>query len=324
MNKIYIDDLEIEKVIPAPLSGYTDYPFRKILKNCGADLICTEMVSVESIVRKNKNADSILYFDDFQRPVSLQLFGNNPLSFAKAVDIILNKNIVPDIIDINMGCSVRKILKSKSGSFLLTEPDKVKQIISSIKRITDIPVTAKIRAGWDNNSINFLEISKILEDNGCSAIIFHPRTTKDLFKNFAKWEYIKELKKNINIPVIGNGDIRAEEDAEKMLRETNCDGIMIGRGIIGNPFIINNTINYLKNKKKLKIKLTYLFETIKMHLEYIEKFYGKSKYITFRKHLFKYLKGFYIKKILKEKLLNINSINDLEKILLLIGEINIK
>lgn len=321
MNKLKIGNNLYQYVVPSPLSGYTDYPFRKVLKDCGADIVSTEMVSVESIVRNNPKADKLLYFDDYQRPVSIQLFGYSPISFAKAVEKILNNDIVPDFFDLNFGCSVRKILKSKGGSYLLTEPNTIVSIIREIKKVSDIPVTAKIRSGKDNNSLNFIEIGKIIQDNGGESVTLHPRTTKDLFKNFAQWKHIAELKKALNIPVIGNGDIKNEDDALRMFNETGCDAVMLGRSIMADPFMIKKIIYFIETGKKLNIKLTDFLNTVIMHLKYFNEFYGTQKIHCIRKFIVKYMKHFDIKKSFKEKLLNVTSFDELNVLLFSLNKV---
>lgn len=337
MEKLKIGKLSIETVIPAPLAGYTDSPFRKILKLTGADLVCSEMLSVEALVRNKFKEEYLMRFDEIERPILIQLFGNTAEHFPKALELILKNNCVPDIIDINLGCSVRKIIKSKSGGFLLTQEKTISNIIKYLKNITDIPITIKMRAGWDNNSLNYIDIGAMAEQAGVNAIFFHPRTVKDLFKNTAKWEYIKELKQKIKIPVIGNGDIKNKYDALRMIKETNCDGVMIGRAIIGDPWIIKETIEYLKenlssgvygdcckyeNKefkdetiKNSKIKLTELLNVIKIHLDYLTEFYKYNSIIKFRKHLVKYLKGIHNISQYREKLSNVSSREQLFDIL---------
>ena len=239
-----IGNVEIEnQVVLAPMAGICDSPFRRIVKSMGCGLIETEMVSTRAVMHLNRKTQEMLTMTDCERPIAQQIFGADTESFERASAYIW-KNMAPDIIDINMGCPVTKVaVKSQAGSALLKNPDKVSDIVESVVNAVPIPVTVKIRSGWDEN--NAVEIAKIVEEAGASAITVHPRTREQRYDVKADWSIIRDVKKELSIPVIGNGDIRTCWDAKRMIDETGCDAIMIGRGILGNPWLIKQCIEYL-------------------------------------------------------------------------------
>lgn len=239
-----IGNVEIEnQIVLAPMAGICDSAYRRIVKSMGCGLIETEMVSTRAVMYLNRKTREMLHMTDYERPIAQQIFGSDPESFKIAAEYIY-KNMSPEIIDINMGCPVTKVaVKSGAGSALLKSPDKVEDIIKSVVDTVPIPVTAKIRSGWDEN--NALEIAKIIEDAGASAITVHPRTRHQRYDIPADWSIIKDIKEELSIPVIGNGDIRTCYDAKAMLDFTGCDAVMIGRGILGNPWIVKQCIDYI-------------------------------------------------------------------------------
>lgn len=266
-----IGNVEIEnKVVLGPMAGISNSAFRRIAKEMGCGLIVAEMVSDKAICYGSKKTIDMLYMTEYERPLSQQIFGNDKYSFVQAA-LYIEKNMHPDIIDINMGCPVPKVaVSSQAGSALLKNPDKVYEIVKAVVEAVSIPVTVKIRSGWDSNSINAVEIAQICEKAGASAITVHGRTRAQGYSGKADWNIIKEVKKNVNIPVIGNGDIKSPIDAKRMLDETNCDAIMIARASLGNPWIIKNTVHYLETgelleepNKEDKINM------IKKHLNYL-------------------------------------------------------
>lgn len=239
-----IGNVEIEnQIVLAPMAGICDSAYRRIVKSMGCGLIETEMVSTRAVMHLNRKTREMLHMTDYERPIAQQIFGSDSESFKIAAEYIY-KNMSPEIIDINMGCPVTKVaVKSGAGSALLKSPDKVEDIIKSVVDTVPIPVTAKIRSGWDEN--NALEIAKIIEDTGASAITVHPRTRHQRYDIPADWSIIKDIKEELSIPVIGNGDIRTCYDAKAMLDFTGCDAVMIGRGILGNPWIVKQCIDYI-------------------------------------------------------------------------------
>ena len=239
-----IGNVEIEnQIVLAPMAGICDSAYRRIVKSMGCGLIETEMVSTRAVMHLNRKTREMLHMTDYERPIAQQIFGSDSESFKIAAEYIY-KNMSPEIIDINMGCPVTKVaVKSGAGSALLKSPDKVEDIIKSVVDTVPIPVTAKIRSGWDEN--NALEIAKIIEDAGASAITVHPRTRHQRYDIPADWSIIKDIKEELSIPVIGNGDIRTCYDAKAMLDFTGCDAVMIGRGILGNTWIVKQCIDYI-------------------------------------------------------------------------------
>ena len=266
-----IGNVEIEnKVVLGPMAGISNSAFRRIAKEMGCGLIVAEMVSDKAICYGSKKTIDMLYMTDYERPLSQQIFGNDKDSFVQAA-LYIEKNMHPDIIDINMGCPVPKVaVSSQAGSALLKNPDKVYEIVKAVVEAVSIPVTVKIRSGWDSNSINAVEIAQICEKAGASAVTVHGRTRAQGYSGKADWNIIKEVKKNVNIPVIGNGDIKSPIDAKRMLDETNCDAIMIARASLGNPWIIKNTVHYLETGELLEDPTKEdKINMIKKHLNYL-------------------------------------------------------
>lgn len=266
-----IGNVEIEnQVVLAPMAGISNSAYRSIIKEMGAGLVYAEMVSDKAISYGNEKTIDMLYMKDEERPIVQQIFGSDKESFVEAAKFI-EKTMKPDIIDINMGCPVPKVaLKNQAGSALLKSPDKVYEIVKSVKEAVSVPVTVKIRSGWDSNHINAVEIAKTCEKAGASAIAVHPRTRSQGYSGSADWNIIKEVKQNVHIPVIGNGDIKTCFDAKRMLDETGCDAVMIGRGLLGNPWLVKDTINYLeKGLLPQTIEKCEKIDMIKRHYKYL-------------------------------------------------------
>lgn len=238
-----IGNIEIKNnIVLAPMAGVCNSAFRKIIKEMGAGLIYAEMVSDKALVYNSKKTKDMLYMEEIERPITQQIFGSDKESFITAAKLIYEE-MKPDIIDINMGCPVPKVaVKAQAGSALLKNPEKIKEIVEAVVEAVPCPVTVKIRSGWDKNSINAVEVAKIIEEAGASAITVHPRTRAQGYEGLSDWNIIKLVKENVNIPVIGNGDIKSPEDAKRMIDETNCDGVMIGRASLGNPYLFKQII----------------------------------------------------------------------------------
>lgn len=312
-----IGNVELKKkVIMAPMAGISNPSYMKIIEEMDCSLAITELISSEAIIRNNKKTLEMLNgIDEVNMKVGIQIFGSNPKTMAKAAKI-LTKLYKVDLIDINMGCPVPKVaIHSEAGSGLLKNIPKIKEIVKAVVSSVDVPVTVKIRSGWDSNSINAVQVAKAIEESGASAITIHPRTRNQMYTGLADWKIIKKIKENVNIPVIGNGDIKSCFDAKKMLDETGCDAIMIGRGLLGNPWLIKETVEYLEeNKLPNKITLEEKLEMIKKHLNLLIKYKGeKSALLEIRSHISWYLKGENNSKELKEQICKAKDIEEVLK-----------
>ena len=313
-----IGNVEIKnRIVLAPMAGISNSSYRRIIKEMGCGLIFAEMVSDKAIVFDNEKTMSLLKMDDSERPIVQQIFGSDIESFVKAAKKI--ENIMhPDIIDINMGCPVPKIaLRSQAGSALLKKPQKIGEIVKAVVDAVNVPVTIKIRSGWDENNINCVEIAKIAEENGASAITIHPRTRKQGYSGFADWRLIKKVKDSVSIPVIGNGDVTTPELAKKMLYETGCDAVMIGRGVLGNPWLIRECVEYLDTGKyDNNITLEERINMLKKHYELLKN--DKEEHIALleiRSHAIWYLKGLKGNNIVRNKLCKATSSDEIFYIL---------
>ena len=300
-----IGSVEIKNnVVMAPMAGISNSAFRTIIKEFGAGLIVAEMVSDKAITYGNKKTIDMLYMTDFERPIAQQIFGSDKDSFVSAAKYI-ESTMKPDIIDINMGCPVPKVaVSAQAGSALLKDPDKVYEIVKAVVDNVSIPVTVKIRSGWDSNSINAVSIAKIVEKAGASAITVHGRTRAQGYSGVVDLDIIKKVKENVSIPVIGNGDIKSCFDAKYMMDYTNCDAVMIGRGILGNPWLIKECVDYLEAgvlPKEVTIKEK--FDMIKRHMDLLLNTKNeKVALLEMRTHIAYYLKGIPGTKELKTKI----------------------
>ena len=280
------------RIVFAPMAGISNESYRHIIKSMGVGLIYSEMISNMGIIYNSKNTINMLKINEDERPISIQIFGHDVDSFIKAAKYV-EDNIKPDIIDINMGCPVPKVaLKSQAGSGLLKDPNKIYEIVSNVVNTVNIPVTVKIRSGWDEESINCIEVAKIIEKAGASAIAIHPRTRKQGYTGNADWSLIKKVKESVSISVIGNGDIRTIYDAKRMIDETKCDAVMIGRATIGNPWFIKECVEYVENNNVID-EPTYKerVDMIVFHYNQIKKNEGERKAIfDIKTHALAYLK----------------------------------
>ncbi|HET7318368.1 MAG TPA: tRNA dihydrouridine synthase DusB [Nitrospirota bacterium] len=278
-------------LVLAPMAGITDLPFRLICKEMGAGLVFSEMVSVEALIREHRRTHGMLRTDPAERPVVFQIFGSRPASMAEAAHIVSQGEV--DFIDINMGCPVPKVLKSGAGSALLRDLELAKEIMSAVVKASNVPVTVKIRLGWDSKNIVAVDLARAAEDAGVAAVTIHGRTKAQGFSGTADWNMIRSVKESVSIPVIGNGDVRSAGDVRRMLDETGCDGVMIGRAIQGNPWIFRDAKRYLETgvvpahpsyDERQAVMLRHLNDMIRLVGE-------NSGVREMRKHLCWYTKG---------------------------------
>ncbi|HOW23776.1 MAG TPA: tRNA dihydrouridine synthase DusB [Sedimentibacter sp.] len=294
MKKLKIGKIELKtNVILAPMAGVTDITYRTICKEMGAGLVHTEMISAKGLYYQDKKTEDLMKINESNRPVSVQIFGSDPDIMAYVVEKYINTRSDIDIIDINMGCPAPKIVKNKDGCYLMKEPDLAGRIINKIKKVSNKPVTAKIRAGWSSDSINAVEFAKILEYNGLDMVTVHGRTRDQFYSGKADYKIIGQVKKSVTIPVTGNGDIYRPEDAVQMIKETNCDAVMLARGILGNPWLIMNTVKILNKDTDFFIPSPLeRINMIKRHATMLIKESGERKAILeMRKFAAWYMKG---------------------------------
>lgn len=241
-----IGDIEMKnRVVLAPMAGVCNSAFRLTVKEFGAGLVCAEMVSDKGIVFKNAKTMNMLYIDEREKPLSLQIFGGEKESLVEAAQFV-DKNTTADIIDINMGCPVPKITSCDAGAKWLLDPNKIYDMVSAVVDAVDKPVTVKMRMGWDEDHIYAVRNAQAVERAGGKAVSLHGRTRVQMYEGKANWDIIREVKNSVNIPIIGNGDVETPQDAERMLKETGVDGVMIGRAALGNPWMIYRTVKYLE------------------------------------------------------------------------------
>ncbi len=315
LKKLKIGNVELENnLILAPMAGITDLPFRIICREFGPALAYTEMVSAKAIYYDDEKTKKLLNTEGEKRPVGIQLFGSDPISMAEATKYV---NDLADIIDINMGCPAPKVVKNGDGSKLLTNLELAEEVIKSVVDNATVPVTLKIRKGWDSSNVVAVEVAKIAEKLGVSAIIVHGRTREEFFSGNVDLDIIKQVKESVSIPVIGNGNIFNDEDAVRMFEYTGVDGIMLGRGTFGNPWIFNKIKHYLETGEKLEDpKPEEKLEIILKHidLEIAEK--GEYTGIReMRKHISWYLKGMKDAAKARDMINQIESREELEKTL---------
>lgn len=303
------------KVFAAPLAGVTDLPYRKILKSFGAALLYSEMVSAKALCYKDKKTYRLTNIDPCEQPVGIQIFGSEPDIMAEGARIVAEQTET-SFIDINMGCPVPKIVGNGEGSALLKNPRLVGEIVSAVKKAVNIPITVKIRAGFTADTVNAVEVAKILEANGCDMIAVHGRTREQYYSGKADWNIIHDVKMAVKIPVIGNGDIFCGQDAVNMLNETGCDYVMVARGMLGNPWLIdecNHAIDgkpYIPPSVEEKLKMAY-YHTSKL-AEYAGEDHGIKQA---RAHLSWYVKGMHGASRMKNELTRACTLAEVKSIL---------
>ena len=325
-------------IILAPMAGATDYAFRKVCRKFGAEYLVSEMVCAKALCYEQKIKKSLATSPsktaplaailDGELPMAIQIFGSEPEFMAEAARMIAENNyrgttskFTPTAIDINMGCPVNKVVSNGEGSALLKNPELAGKIVEAVVKAVDIPVTVKIRTGWDSNSINCVEMAKRLEASGASLICVHGRTREQQYAPYADWTQIAKVKEAVNVPVIGNGDIFSPNDALKMINQTGCDGVMIGRGALGNPWIFENIINLFEGREQREISVNEVVDTALWHLELMVESKGERAGIAeSRKHLGWYMKGIRGAAELRNRINSAESLDELTSILQILKE----
>jgi tRNA-dihydrouridine synthase B len=322
MSSIVLGDPSRSRVVAlssrlflAPMAGISDMAFRLAAKEHGAGLVCTEMISAQGIVRGNPKTSRLMATSSEEHPVALQIFGREAEVMTRAAQMVESST---DVIDLNFGCPARKVVGGGSGSALMRQPEILGDIVDQVVKSVSCPVTVKIRSGWDEKSKNAVEVARIAEDFGAAAIIVHPRTRSQRFSGRSDWSVITDVKNAVSIPVIGNGDVNSPEDAKNMLELTGCDGVMIGRGALGNPWIFSRTISYMETgvvpppptqKERLRHLLKFTRDLIALKGE-------RVACREIRKFVKWYTKGTPEAKALRQTAMQVESFRELEEIVM--------
>lgn len=315
-----IGDVEIpNRVVVAPMAGISNSAFRVTVKEFGAGLVVCEMISDKGLHFKNKKTLEMLHIEEVEHPISLQVFGGQKETLVEAAKFV-EANTTADIIDINMGCPVNKIIKAEAGAKWLLDPNKVYEMVSAVSSAVSIPVTVKMRIGWDEEHVFAVENALAAEKAGASAVAMHGRTRTQMYEGKANWDVLRQVNDVLTIPFMGNGDVRTPEDAKRMLEEVGCDAVMIGRAALGNPWMIYRTEHYLRTGELLpEPEPAEKIETAKLHLVRLANLKGeKVATREFRQHAAYYLKG--IPRATKTKLA-INQTDSPDEIIVLLDEL---
>lgn len=293
MSMLKIGNIELKnRVVLAPMAGVCNPAFRLIAKEFGTGLVCAEMVSDKAILHGNKRTMEMLYVDEREKPLSLQIFGGDRKSLVEAAKVV-DQQTNADIIDINMGCPVPKVTKCDAGARWLLDPNKIYEMVSAVVEAVEKPVTVKMRIGWDSEHVFAVENAQAVERAGGKAVSVHGRTREQLYTGTANWDIIRDVKQAVTIPVIGNGDVFTPEDAQKLLEHTGCDGVMIGRGALGNPWMLYRTVHYLTTGELLSDPTPReKMDVAILHMDRLVNLKGEAVAVReMRKHLAWYLKG---------------------------------
>lgn len=302
-------------VFLAPMAGVTDHPYRMICKEFGVGMMTTEMVSAKGLLYESIRTNELLYVDPKEHPIGAQLFGSDPEILSDMAKKVEETDV--DFIDINMGCPAPKITKNAEGSALLKYPERIGEIVHEVSKALSKPLTVKIRKGFDDDNVNAVQVAKIIEQAGASAIALHGRTREQFYSGVADWDIIKEVKKNISIPLIGNGDIKSPEDAKRMLDYTGCDAVLIARAAQGNPWIFKRTVHYLETGELLpEPNFEERVEVILKHAKMLEAY--KGQYIGIREmrsHLTNYVRGVHGATELRRQMTKVETYDDIKRLL---------
>lgn len=316
MNKLCIGDVELANpFVLAPMAGVTDLPFRRICSQMGVGMVCSEMISAKAILYNNKKTEELLEVAPDESPVSMQLFGNDPVIISEIAKRIEDRPF--SILDINMGCPVPKVVNNKEGSALMKDPLLVGKIVEATAKAINKPVTIKIRKGFDDNHVNAVEIAKVAQESGAAAVTVHGRTREQYYEGKADWDIIADVKASLSIPVIGNGDVKSVESAKEIMKQTGCDGVAIGRASRGNPFLFKELVSYFNEGITLdRPGLSEVKEMMLYHLDLMLE--CKGEYIgirEMRKHIAWYSAGYPNSSALRNDVNNAESVEEIRKLI---------